>query len=88
MIFLGEVIVNFKVMPADADVDISKVESEIKSKIKIKEIEKEPIAFGLNALKVTTVVEDSEGAADKVESELRSIDGVGEVEVTSVSRAL
>lgn len=85
---MSEVIVYFKVMPKDADTDISKIESEIKSKVKAKEIQKEPMAFGLVALKVTAVVEDSEGASDKIEEDLRKIGGVGGVEVTGMSRAL
>ena len=75
-------------MPADGDVDISKIESKIKSKIEIKKIEKEPIAFGIVALKVTTIVMDAEGVLDEIEQDLRKIDGVGEVEVTEISRVL
>lgn len=78
----------FKVMPADGNTDISELESAIRSKIDAKKIEREPIAFGLVALKVTTTMMDAEGVVDKVEQDLRDTDGVGEVEVTEISRVL
>ncbi len=81
-------IVVFKVMPADESTNISNLESKIKSKIDVKKIEKEPIAFGLVALKVTTLVMDTEGVVDEIEKELSDIEGVGEVEVTEISRVL
>lgn len=88
VIFLSEVKVTFKVMPESGDTDISKVESAIKLKIEVLSIEKEPIAFGLVALKVVTGVMDAEGVVDKIEEELRAIPGVGEVEVVEISRFL
>lgn len=78
----------FKVMPADGSTDISKLESAIRSKIDAKKIEKEPIAFGLVALKVTAMMMDAEGVVDKMEQDLRDTEGVGEVEVTEISRVL
>lgn len=78
----------FKVMPASSDTDISRLEAEIKSKVDAKKIEREPIAFGLVALKVTTTMMDAEGVVDKMEQDLRDTEGVGEVEVTEISRVL
>lgn len=88
VIILSEVMLTFKVMPADSETDISKIEKEIKSKIDVKRLEKEPIAFGLVALKVSTAVMDAEGVVDELEKKLRSIEGVGEVEVTEMTRVL
>lgn len=78
----------FKVMPADGNTDISELESRIRSKISAKKIEREPIAFGLVALKVTTTMMDAEGVVDKMEQHLRDTEGVGEVEVIEISRVL
>lgn len=88
VIYLAEVMVTFKVMPATGETDISKIEAVIKTKMEVKSIEKEPIAFGLVALKVVTGVMDAEGVVDKIEEELRAIEGVGEVEVVEISRFL
>lgn len=85
---MSEVKVTFKIMPESGETDISSLENQIKSRADVKSIEKEPIAFGLVALKVTAAVMDAEGVVDKVEEELRALKGVGEVEVTEVSRYL
>jgi elongation factor 1-beta len=85
---MSEVKVTFKIMPASGDTNISDLENKVKSRPEVKSIEKEPIAFGLVALKVTTALMDAEGVVDKVEEELRTIDGVGEVEVAEISRYL
>lgn len=88
MFILGQVILTFKVMPADADSDVNKIEEEIKSKISPQKISREPIAFGIVSVIVTKLVEDAEGELEKVENELRKIEGVGEVEVVEITRSL
>jgi elongation factor 1-beta len=85
---MGDVIVTFKVMPASGDADIAELEKVITEKIKPNRMAKEPIAFGLVALKVTKLIPDAGGEMDKVEADLRAIDGVGEVEVEEMSRSL
>jgi translation elongation factor aEF-1 beta len=49
---MAEVVVTFKVLPKDIDVNLDKLENEIKNVIKPERIEREPIAFGLFAFKV------------------------------------
>ena len=88
MINMSKVLVTLKVMPKDADSDINEMEKEIKSSISPDKIVREPIAFGLVALKVSIFVEDSEGQVDSLEGKLRAIDSVGEVEVVEVSRLI
>lgn len=85
---MSEVKVTFKIMPESGDTDISQIESQVKSKMEVKSVEKEPIAFGLVALKVTVALMDAEGVVDKMEEELRALKGVGEVEVAEISRYL
>ena len=75
-----------KVMPSGADVDLDKLEGEIKNKVNPEKIERKPIAFGLNALIVNVVMDEKAGGTDPVESELRNIDGVGEVSIEHISR--
>ena len=75
-------------MPANADSSIEKIQEEIKSKVNPDKMSVEPIAFGLNAVIVSKLVEDAEGEVDKVEKVLRSVSGVGEVEVTEVTRTI
>jgi len=49
---------------------------------------REDIAFGLVAIHIVKLVEDAEGTLDAVEKQLRAIKGVGEVEVTGITRSL
>jgi len=85
---MGKVILELRVMPKDVEIDLEKIEKEIVEKVKPEKIEKEPIAFGLVAIKVTKVVEEAEGAVEKLENEIRGIEGVGEVEVINLTRSI
>jgi len=85
---MSQVIVTFKVMPTGTDVDLDKLENDIKSFVDSKRINREPIAFGLVALNVTVLVEDAGGQLDAVENKLGEIEGVGNIEVTEITRAL
>jgi len=83
---MGEVIIVLKVLPDDP-ASFAKVKKELE-KLKPKRLEEEPIAFGLKALKFTTIIPDEGGKQDELEEKVRSIKGVGDVEVTHVSRCL
>ena len=85
---MAKVLLTFKVMPATAEVPVEQIQNEIKNKINPDKISVEPIAFGLEAIIVSKLVDDAEGALEKIESFLRSIDGVGEVEVTEITRTI
>jgi len=85
---MGEVLVGLKVLPKDVDVNIDSLETEIKKRIGPSKIVREPIAFGLVALIVSIIIPDAEGYLQNVESKIREIDTVGEVEVIEVARTL
>ena len=86
VIVLTDVIMTFKIMPKDPSVDLDGMETEIKSKLNVTSIDREPVAFGLNSLKVVANVPETDGAADKAEDDLNAIEGVGGVEVISMTR--
>jgi elongation factor 1-beta len=46
----------------------------------------EPIAFGLKAIIGDFLLDDAEGQMDKLEEAIKSVEGVGEIEVTNISR--
>jgi len=85
---MGKVLATIKVMPDGLEVDINKLEEEIKQKINPERIDKQPIAFGLVALIVEKVIADDEGEIEKVENALKSIEGVSSIEVTNLTRLL
>lgn len=87
-IFMAQVIVTFKIMPADGDTNIDQLEKNVKEKLKPERISREPIAFGLVAVIATKLIDEVEGEMDRVENLIKSIDGVGEVEITEVNRSM
>jgi len=85
---MAQVIVTFKVMPTGTDVDLDKLEKDVRTSVNPERINREPIAFGLVALNVTVLVEDASGQLESVENKLKAINGVSEVEVTEITRTL
>ncbi len=85
---MGEVAVTLRIMPEGVDVDLGQIEREVKACIDVQKVEREPIAFGLAALRVLTVVPDAAGGTDEVEKRILGIDGVRSVEVVDVRRLL
>ena len=88
------VVATIKIMPESPETDLSGIEEEAREKIKSfsgsreMKSEQEPIAFGLKALKITFVMDESKGSPDALEEQLRSIEGVNSVETIDVRRAI
>ena len=85
---MSDVIVVFKVMPTGIEVDLDKLEREITKAINPQRIEREPIAFGLIALNVTTLVPDAEGQLENIEKKLSELEGVEGVEVVEITGSI
>lgn len=89
---MGEVVATIKLMPESPDVNLEKIKSDIIKSIpegaEFHNIEEEPIAFGLVALKVMVVVGDSEGGTEKVEEYLSKVENISSVEVEDVRRLM
>ena len=85
---MPQVLVTLKVMPKEAGINLDKLEGEIKKLINPDRIVREPIAFGLVALNVSKLVDDSEGQVEGIENNLRTLDGVGEIEVVEITRTI
>ena len=85
---MADVAVVIKVMPEGSEVDLDAVEKEVRARVDVHSIEKEPVAFGLNSLVVTAVIPDAAGGTDEIEGKLSEIDGVGNVYVTGMTRLL
>lgn len=90
---MAQVVVTLKVMPESPEVDLK--ELEVASNIEIKtfggEVGKvvvEPIAFGLKAVKLLFVMDESIGSTEALENTISKIPGVQSVEVTDVRRTI
>ncbi|RMF55666.1 elongation factor 1-beta [Candidatus Woesearchaeota archaeon] len=91
---MADVIITLKIMPESPETDLEKVKEEAKGKIKdfcgeteTRE-EMQPIAFGLKALQIIFVMDESKGSTDELEKNISGIEGVASVEVTDVRRAV
>ncbi|MDR3222365.1 MAG: elongation factor 1-beta [Methanobrevibacter sp.] len=89
---MGDVVATVKVMPKDPEINLESLKEEIKSAIpkesELHNIEEEPVAFGLVALKVMFVVGDEEGGTEIVEEKLKKLDGISSVEVQDIRRLM
>lgn len=89
---MGRLIAVFRLMPEGVEVDIEGIKAEVK-KVTPKGAELQgwqvkPVAFGLNALDVTLVMNDEQEdvSTDKIEEAYSGIPGVGSVQCTDVGR--
>ncbi len=91
---MANVVVSLRIMPNDISIDLHRVESLAKEEIvefcNSREFKTniEPIAFGLNALNMLFVMEESKGSTEKLEERIKLIDGVESVECIDVRRAI
>ncbi len=90
---MSKVVVTIKIMPEDPSTNLHDVEKDAKDLIKrfgleVGKVEIEPIAFGLNALKLIFVMDESKGGTEDLEDQLRNIDGVNSVETIDVRRTI
>jgi len=82
---MGDVAIALKIMPKSPEVDLEKIKEEISSKVKVQDSKIEPLAFGLNVLKVMIVRPDTGGGTDDLENMVKEIEGVENVEVENVT---
>lgn len=91
---MARVVVTLKIMPQSTSPDFSRIEAEAKKEIigfcSSKEFKTniEPIAFGLNALNILFVMDESKGSTEELEKRISRIREVESVEVTDVRRAV
>lgn len=82
---MGSVAVTFRIMPEEAE-GFEAMKGELLSKAKPYQHEEKEIGFGLKAIYATYIIPDGEGGADKLEEQVRSVKGVGQVDVEGMDR--
>ena len=90
---MAQVIITLKIMPSGVDVDLSKIEEQAKEKIaefggEVGKKEEMLIAFGLKALNLVFVMDESLGSTESLEEKISKIKGVQSVEVVDVRKAI
>ena len=91
---MADVVVTLRIMPQGTEINLAEIESKAKKEIvdfcNSKEFKTniEPIAFGLKALNIFFVMDESKGSTEALEQKISRIDGVESVEVTDVRRAV
>ena len=87
---MARVIMTLRVMPEDVDIDLDQLLEDIKAVIPegtdLRATEKQPVAFGLQALRINFARDESLGGTDDIEKAISSVEGVAQVEVEIVSR--
>jgi elongation factor 1-beta len=87
---MARLVVRIRILPAEAESNLENVVESIKKSIpqgmEKKSSSLEPIAFGLKAIIGDFLLDDAEGQMDKLEEAIKSVEGVGEIEVTNISR--
>jgi elongation factor 1-beta len=91
---MANIIVTMKLMPDSPKEDLARIEKEARRLISSwtgrddaqKEIE--PVAYGLNALKILFVMDEQKGSTENLENEVAKISGVSSVDITDVRRAI
>ena len=86
---MGDAAVRMKVMPVSMDVDLKLLAEEIKKVVpsfaRLHAIQEMPIAFGLKALIVVTIMDDKGGRSpDEIEEAVRKLPDVESAEVEEV----
>lgn len=89
---MGITAVKIRIMPVSPEVDLEKLEKEAKIQIekeggKNPNFEKQPIAFGLNALEILFAWPE-EKELEGLEEKLKKVENVNSVQVTDIRRAI
>lgn len=87
-------IVTIKMMPESPEVDLKKIEhSALKMILDFAgkgdtKVEVLPVAFGLNSVNITFIMDEAKGSPEPLEIKLATIEGVNSVETIDVRRAI
>ena len=91
---MAQVVVTLRIMPQSPEVNLSELEIKAKDEI-IKfcssrefKTEIQPVAFGLKALVIFFVMDESKGSTEQLENRVKELEGVESVEVPDVRRAV
>lgn len=87
---MARVVASIKVYPQDVIISTDMIKEGITkalpSDVQVHKFVEEPIAYGLVALIAHIVFSESEGELEKVENAIKTVEGVGQIEIQMVRR--
>ena len=87
---MARVVMTMKIMPDGVEIDLDNLLEKIKSNVPdgtdVGAVEIQPVAFGLKAIRMNLVRDESMGGTDDIEAAISAVEGVAQVEVEMVSR--
>ena len=87
---MARVVMTMKIMPDGVEIDLDDLLERIKGSIPegtdVGAIERQPVAFGLIAIRMNLVRDESLGGTDDLEEAISAVEGVAQIEVEMVSR--
>ena len=90
---MAKVVVTLKIMPESPNVNLDELQKNVLKKIKDAlgdtetKVEREPIGFGLSALKILFVMDENKNV-DIIETSVKKTKNVQSVDVVDVRRAI
>lgn len=91
---MGKAIMTIKIMPESVEADLNAIKEKALDIIKKSsanddmKVVQEPIAFGLEALNITFIIDEASVDPEELEKSLSEIASVNSVETTDVRRAV
>jgi elongation factor 1-beta len=87
---MARVVMTMKIMPDGVEIDLDGIVEKIKNVVPegtdVGAVEIQPVAFGLKAIRMNFVRDESLGGTDDIEAAISALEGVAQVEVEMVSR--
>ncbi len=89
---MADVWITVKIMPESIEVDIKGIEAEARRVIerlggRIKETAVEPVAFGLNCIKIILLLSEDRGT-EELERSLSGIEGASSASIVEMTRSI
>jgi len=89
---MAQTVITIRIMPDSPDVNLEAIEKKARSEIEklngyVGKVEIVPVAFGLNSINITFILDESKGT-EIVEERIKSIEDVQNAEVIDVRRAV
>lgn len=90
---MASVVITLKVMPESPEADLHAIEKKVSHLVKefggnVGKVEQVPVAFGIKALNIMFIMDESIGSTEELEKKAAALAHVNSVEVTDVRRAI